>query len=252
MKKVQQEEEERRKVAEAEAAAEDEKKRMRIESGEGSSSGTMTRETDTGLEKRISEWVANLSLGEDEEAESYVTKDEKAALAAELAAMTDPMERREREEEQKLAWKLRMKREKKKRREEVNKMTAEVAKVQECRAEVLAQPDDKAKWDKVLGYLEVLSKAWMEERQASWSQNVALSAMQSGFRDFAREFVTHIEGEVKQLRDNVGKFCEGAIQGAKAVAAAEGEAGPRTGGRRKRTLTTGKPVSTVIFTCNIS
>ncbi|GBG70580.1 hypothetical protein CBR_g6707 [Chara braunii] len=227
MKKVQQEEEERRKVAEAEAAAEEEKERMRIESGEGSSGGTMTRETDTGLEKKISEWVANLSLGEDEEAESYVTKDEKAALAAELAAMTDPMERREREEEQKLAWKLRMKREKKKRREEVNKMTAEVTKVQECRGEVLAQPDDKAKWDKVLGYLEVLSKAWMEERQASWSQDVVLSAMQSGFRDFAREFVTHIGGEVKQLRDNVGKFCEGAIQGAKAVAAVEGEARPR-------------------------
>ncbi|GBG63793.1 hypothetical protein CBR_g39574 [Chara braunii] len=184
-------------------------------------------ETDTELEKKISEWVANLSLGEDEEAESYVTKDEKAALAVELAAMTDPMERREREDEQKLAWKLRMKREKKRRREEVNKMTAAVAKVQECRVEVLAQPDDKAKWDKVLGYLEVLSKAWMEERQASWSQDVALSTMRSGFKDFVREIVTHIGGEVKQLRDNVGKFCEGAIQGAKAAAAVEGEAIPR-------------------------
>ncbi|GBG61336.1 hypothetical protein CBR_g20370 [Chara braunii] len=227
MKRVQQEEEERRKVAEAEAVAEEEKERMRIESGEGSSGGTMKWETDTELEKTISEWVANLSLGEDEEAESYVTKDETAALAAELAAMTDPMERREREDEQKLAWKLRMKREKKRRREEVNKMTAAVAKVQECRAEVLAQPDDKAKWDKVLGYLEVLSKAWMEERQASWSQDVALSAMRSGFRDFAHEIVTHIGGEVKQLRDNVGKFCEGAIQGAKAAAAVEGEARPR-------------------------
>ncbi|GBG64345.1 hypothetical protein CBR_g41546 [Chara braunii] len=148
MKKVQQEEEERRKAAEAEAAAEEEKERMRIGSGEGSSSGTMKWEADPELEKKISEWVANLSLGEDEEAESYVTRDEKAALAAELAAMTDPMERREREDEQKLAWKLRMKREKKRRREEVNKMTAAVAKVQECRAEVLAQPDHKAKWDK--------------------------------------------------------------------------------------------------------
>ncbi|GBG85595.1 hypothetical protein CBR_g40323 [Chara braunii] len=196
MKRVQQEEEERRQAAEAEAAAEEEKERIRIESGEGSSGGTMKWETDTELEKKISEWVANLSLGEDEEVESYVTKDEKAVLAAELAAMTDPMERREREDEQKLAWKLRMKREKKRRREEVNKMTVTVAKVQECRAEVLAQPDDKAKWDKVLG-------------------------------DFAREIVTHIGGEVKQLRDNVGKFCEGAIQGAKAAAAVEGEARPR-------------------------
>ncbi|GBG85735.1 hypothetical protein CBR_g40463 [Chara braunii] len=218
IKRVQQEEEERRKAAEAEVAAEEEKKRMRIESGEGSS-GMMNRGTYVEMEKRISEWVANLSSGEDEEPESHVTQDERDALASELAAMTDPMERREREEEQKLAWKLRMKREKKRRRGEVNKLTAGVTKVQECRKEVLAQPDDKAKWDEVLGYLEVLSTAWMEERQASWSQEVALSAMRSGFRDFARDIVTQIGGEVRQLRDNVGKFCEGAIEGAKAIAA---------------------------------
>ncbi|GBG74004.1 hypothetical protein CBR_g17714 [Chara braunii] len=225
MKRVQQEEEERRKAGEEEAAAEEEKEGKRIEGGEGSS-GTK-RDTDAKMEKRISEWVANLSLGEDEEAESYVTQDERDALASELAAMEDPMERRERDEEQKLAWKLRMKREKKRRREEVNKLTAEVAKVQDCRKEVQAQANDKAKWDKVLGYLEVLSTAWMEKRQASWSQEVALSAMRSGFRDFARDIVTHIGGEVKQLRDNVGKFCEGAIEGAKAIAAVEGKARPR-------------------------
>ncbi|GBG73975.1 hypothetical protein CBR_g17687 [Chara braunii] len=226
MKELEEEMEKKKKAAEEEAAAEEEKERMRIESGEGSKGGTMKRDTNVEIEKKISEWVANLSLREDEEVESYVTQDERDALASELATMTDPMERREREEEQKLAWKLRMKREKKRRREEVSKRTAEVAKVQECRKEVLAQPDDKAKWDKVLGYLEVLSKAWMEERQASWSQDVALSAMRSGFRDFAREIVTHIGGEVRQLRDNLGKFCEGAIEGAKAIAVVEGEARP--------------------------
>ncbi|GBG78695.1 hypothetical protein CBR_g27921 [Chara braunii] len=226
MKEVEEEMKKNEKAAEEEAAAEEQKERMGIESGEGSSGGTMTRETDTGLEKKISEWVANLWLGEEEEAESYATEDERAALASELATMTDPMERREREE-QKLAWKLRKKREKKRRREEVSRMAAEVAKVQACRQEMMAQPTDKAKWDKVLGYLEVLSKAWIEERQASWSQDVALSAMRLGFRDYAREIVIHIGGEVKQLRENVGKFCEGAIQGAKAVAAIEGEARPR-------------------------
>ncbi|GBG79270.1 hypothetical protein CBR_g29421 [Chara braunii] len=220
MKKVQKEEEERRKAVEEEAAAEEEKERMRIESREGSSGTKKDEEAE--MEKKISEWVATLSLGEDEEAESYVPQDKRDALARELMAMEDPMERREREEEQKLEWKLRMKREKK-RREEVNRLTAEVAKVQACRQEVEAQADDKAKWDKVLGYLEVLSAARMEERQASWSQEVALSAMRSGFRDM----VTHVGGEVRRLRDNVGKFCEGAIEGAKAVAAVEGEARPR-------------------------
>ncbi|GBG78489.1 hypothetical protein CBR_g26517 [Chara braunii] len=195
MKRVHKEEEERRKAAEEEAAAEEEKERMRIESREGSS-GTK-RDTDTKMEKKISEWVANLSLGEDEEAESYVPQDERDALARELMAMEDPMERREREEEQKLEWKLRMKREKKRRREEVNRLTAEVAKVQDCRQEVEAQANDKAKWDKALGYLEVLSAAWMEERQASWNQEVALSAMRSGFRDFARDMVIHVGGEVR-------------------------------------------------------
>ncbi|GBG67373.1 hypothetical protein CBR_g509 [Chara braunii] len=168
MKEIEEEMEKKKRVAEEEATTEEEKERMRIESGEGSSSSTMKRDTNADIEKKISEWIANLSLGEDEEAESY-----------------------------------------------------------ECRAEVLAQPDDKAKWDKVLGYVEVLSKAWMEERQASWSQDVALSAMQSGFKDFAREVVTHIRGEVKQLRDNVGKFSEGAIEGAQAIAAVDGEAIPR-------------------------
>ncbi|GBG79286.1 hypothetical protein CBR_g29436 [Chara braunii] len=165
MKELEEEMEKKKKVVEEEAAAEEAateeaKERMRIESREGSS-GTK-RDTDAEMEKRISEWVANLSLGEDDEAESYVTHDEREALANELAAMEDRMERREREEEQKLAWKLRMKREKKRRREEVNKLTAEVAKVQDCRKEVQAQPYDKAKWDKVLGYLEVLSTAWMD------------------------------------------------------------------------------------------
>ncbi|GBG85788.1 hypothetical protein CBR_g40597 [Chara braunii] len=128
MKELEEEMGKKKKAAEEEAAAEEEKERMRIESGEGSSGGMMKRDIDDEIEKKISEWVANLSLGEDEEADSYVTEEERDALASELAAMTDPMERREREEEQKLEWKLRMKREKKRRREEVNKMTAEVAK----------------------------------------------------------------------------------------------------------------------------
>ncbi|GBG78587.1 hypothetical protein CBR_g27812 [Chara braunii] len=188
MKELEEEMEKKKKAAEEEAAAEEEKERM----------------------------------------QSYMTQDEREALANELAAMEDPMELREREEEQKLAWTLRMKREKKRMREEVNKLTVEVAKVQECRKEVLARPNDKAKWDKLLGYLEVLSTAWMEKRQASWSEEVALSAMGSGFRDFAREIVTHIGGEVEQLRDNVGKFCEGAIEGAKAIAVVEGDVGANT------------------------
>ncbi|GBG65837.1 hypothetical protein CBR_g53809 [Chara braunii] len=112
------------------------------------------------LEEEMNEWIANLSLGEDEEAKSYVPQDERDALASELATMEDPLERREREEE-KLEWKLRMKREKKRRRDEVNRLTEEVAKMRDCRQEVQAQTDMSANMDKVLGYLEVLSAAWV-------------------------------------------------------------------------------------------
>ncbi|GBG92903.1 hypothetical protein CBR_g57661 [Chara braunii] len=182
MMRIQQEEEEKRKVVEEKAAEEEEKGRRHIEE-RGESSGTTNE--DAAMEKKISEWIANLSLGEDEEAEFYVPQDERDAL------------------------------------------TAEVAKMKDCRQEVEAQADDSAKWDKVLGYLEVLSAAWMEERQANRAQEVALKAMRSSFRDFAREMVTHVGGEVRRFRDNVGKFCEGAIEGAEVVAVVEGEAKPR-------------------------
>ncbi|GBG59671.1 hypothetical protein CBR_g49936 [Chara braunii] len=224
MKELEEEMEKKKKVAEEEPAAEAEEERKR-RAVKGESSGTANE--DAAVEKKISEWIANLSLGEDEEEEFYVPQDERDALASELAAMEDPLERREREEEKKLEWKLRMKREKKRRRDEVNRLTEDVAKVRDCRQEVQAQPDISAKMDKMLGYLEVLSAAWMEERQANKGQDVALSAMRSGFRDFARDMVTHVGGEVRQLRDSMGKFCEGAIEGAKAIAAVEGEVRPR-------------------------
>ncbi|GBG63599.1 hypothetical protein CBR_g38665 [Chara braunii] len=224
MKELEEEMEKKKKAAEEEAAAEAEEERKHREV-KGDSSGTANE--DTAMEKKISEWIANLSLGEDEEAQFYVPQDEKDALAQELATIEDPLERQEREEEKKLEWKLRMKREKKRRMDEVNRLTAEVSKVKDCRQEVQAQANMSAKMDKMLGYLEVLSAAWMEERQASWGQDVALSAMRSGFRDFARDMVTHVGGKVRRLRDSVGKFCEGAIEGAKAIAAIEGEARPR-------------------------
>ncbi|GBG93019.1 hypothetical protein CBR_g58181 [Chara braunii] len=84
MKKIEEEMEKKKKVAEEEAATEEEKERMRIESREGSS-GTK-RDTDAEMENKISEWVANLSLGEDEEDQMYVPPEEKEAFARALEA----------------------------------------------------------------------------------------------------------------------------------------------------------------------
>ncbi|GBG74392.1 hypothetical protein CBR_g18803 [Chara braunii] len=99
MKKLEEEMEEKKKVVEEEAAAEAEEERKRREI-KGESSGTAKE--DATMEKKISEWIANLSLGEDEEAQFYVPQDERDVLASTLAAIEDPLERQEAEEEKRL------------------------------------------------------------------------------------------------------------------------------------------------------
>ncbi|GBG90224.1 hypothetical protein CBR_g50403 [Chara braunii] len=89
MKKLQQEEEERMKAAvEEEIEEEEEPKeeplRRKGMGGRGESSGT--KEDDPWVRKRISEWVANLSLGEDEEAMLYIPQEEKEAAIGEIEA----------------------------------------------------------------------------------------------------------------------------------------------------------------------
>ncbi|GBG64325.1 hypothetical protein CBR_g41526 [Chara braunii] len=83
------------------------------------------------------------------------------------------------------------------------------------------------KIDKILGYLEVLSEAWLNEHQTNKDQDVTLHAIRSGFRAFSRDVVTHVGTEVKKLKEGVEKFCAGVIEGAKVVAIAEAATRPR-------------------------
>ncbi|GBG85542.1 hypothetical protein CBR_g40180 [Chara braunii] len=88
MMMLEREEEEKRKVVEEEAATEEEEevveepleRRRGEERGEASS----TKGEDAWMEK-ISVWVANLSLGEDEEALLYVAQEEREAFARHIA-----------------------------------------------------------------------------------------------------------------------------------------------------------------------
>ncbi|GBG91930.1 hypothetical protein CBR_g54025 [Chara braunii] len=114
MLKLQQEEEVKRKAAEEEAATEEEEveeepleRRRREERGESSG----TKGEDAWMEKKISKWVANLSLGEDEEALLYVPQEEREPFARELEAMEDPLERQTAEDEETLELKFSMMRE---------------------------------------------------------------------------------------------------------------------------------------------
>ncbi|GBG73904.1 hypothetical protein CBR_g17618 [Chara braunii] len=109
MMRLQKEEEEKRRAVE-EAAAEEEEveevpldRRRREERGESNG----TKGEDAWMEKKISEWVVNLSFGEDEEALMYVPHEEREAFARELEAMADPLDRQTAKDEKKLEWKLR-------------------------------------------------------------------------------------------------------------------------------------------------
>ncbi|GBG79353.1 hypothetical protein CBR_g29501 [Chara braunii] len=208
-----QEEEGKRSVVEEEAAAEEgeveEEPLERRHGGErGETSGTKAE--GKWMEKKISEWVANLSLGEDEEAMPYVPQEEKEAFAMELEAKEDPLECQTMEDEQRLEWKLRLAREKKRRREEANRMAKEVEKIQACRREVQAQEETPAKLDKILGHLEIVSQAWLEEHQANKGQEVTLHSIRTDFREFACDVVTHVRIKVKRLKEGAEKFCAGA------------------------------------------
>ncbi|GBG77832.1 hypothetical protein CBR_g25762 [Chara braunii] len=148
MMMLQGEEEEKRKAAEEEAAAEEEEeeeepRERRRREERGAASGT--KGEDAWMEKKISEWVANLSLGEDEEAQLYVPQEKKEAFARVLEMIEDPLECQTIEDEKKLEWKLRMIREKKRRREEANRVAKEMEKVRACRPEIQAQTEVPAK-----------------------------------------------------------------------------------------------------------
>ncbi|GBG69420.1 hypothetical protein CBR_g4114 [Chara braunii] len=157
----------------------------------------------------------------------YMPEEEREVFARELEVIEDPLERQTTEDEKKLEWKLRMMREKKRRREETNRVAREVERIRPGRQEVQTQAEVLAKLDKILGYLEVLSEAWLEEHQANKGQDVTLHAIRSGFREFARDVVTHVETEVKKLKEGAKKFCVGAIESAKVVATAEAASRPR-------------------------
>ncbi|GBG60215.1 hypothetical protein CBR_g3459 [Chara braunii] len=79
------------------------------------------------MEKKISEWVANLSLGEEEEVAMYIPKDEQEAAMKKWEAEEDVLTRPAMEDEQRMAWKLAVMREKKRRVEAANATMQELA-----------------------------------------------------------------------------------------------------------------------------
>ncbi|GBG63980.1 hypothetical protein CBR_g40223 [Chara braunii] len=135
MERVKKEEEEKMKVVDTEEVEEEKEKQAEAEEippirrsvrEKGESSGT---KGDPWIEKKVTEWVANLSLGETEEAMLYVPLDEQETVIKKIEAEADPLKSQMIVEEKKLEWRLRLIRENKRRMEEAEKVARELEEV---------------------------------------------------------------------------------------------------------------------------
>ncbi|GBG72311.1 hypothetical protein CBR_g11240 [Chara braunii] len=156
--------------------------------------GQYSGNKDDEMEKQISEWVANLSLGEEEEVAMYIPKDDQEAAMKVWAAEGDVIKRQALEDEKRMEWKLAVMREKKRR---VDAATEAAEELEEA-----------------------------EQYDFSRSQHIAVRSIKLGFRDFARELVGAIGTEVGHRLEKTERFCAGAIEGIKAAAPKEEEARP--------------------------
>ncbi|GBG86860.1 hypothetical protein CBR_g42143 [Chara braunii] len=112
-------------VEEEEEEVEETPLERRRAGGRGESSG-MKEDL---MEKKITEWVAGLSLGEDEEALMYVPRDEQEAAVKEWEAEEDPLRRQVLEDEKRMEWKFRLTRERKRRMEAVSQAAIELEEI---------------------------------------------------------------------------------------------------------------------------
>ncbi|GBG67368.1 hypothetical protein CBR_g504 [Chara braunii] len=179
------------------------------------------------MEKRISEWVANLSLGEEEEVVMYVPKDEQEAAMKEWEAEGDVMKRQAMEDEKRMEWKLRMMREKKKRVDAANEAVKDLEEVQKLTLRLTPQVDLQQNVEIIAQSVERLARVQEQQYEFSRSQDMVVRSMRMGLRDFARKLVGAVGAEVNHRLEKTERFCVGAIEGVKAAAPKEEEARPR-------------------------
>ncbi|GBG59838.1 hypothetical protein CBR_g66641 [Chara braunii] len=153
------------------------------------------------MEKKISEWVANLSLGEEEEVAMYIPKDEQEAATKKWEAEEDVLTRRAMEDEQRMAWKLAVMREKKRRVEAANAAMQELAEVAAPKEEEARPrrepvkvkfPDSySGKREENFDNWETNVKTYVHLQQVSPDQQVliAIHALRDEAASFARSLV---------------------------------------------------------------
>ncbi|GBG70781.1 hypothetical protein CBR_g8079 [Chara braunii] len=212
--------EEEEKLKEVEEEEEDEPPLQRRR---GQHSGSKDEE----MEKRISEWVANLSLGEEEEVTMYIPKDEQEAAMKKWEAEEDVLKQQAMEDETRMEWKLAMMREKKRRVEAASAAMQELAEVRTLTTQLTPQVDFQPKVEIIAQSVKRLARVQEQQYEFSRSQDIAVRSMRMGFRDFARELVGAVGAEVNHHLEKTARFCVGAIEGVKVAAPKEGEPRPR-------------------------
>ncbi|GBG86223.1 hypothetical protein CBR_g41128 [Chara braunii] len=215
--RIKKEEEEKLKEVE-----EEENEGPPLERRRGQHSGSKGEE----MEKRISEWVANLSLGEEEEVAMYIPKDDQEAALKKWEAEKDMLKRQAMEDEQRMEWKLAMMREKKRRLEAASEAVKELEEVQKLSLKLTPQVDLERKVEILAQSVEHLAKIQEQQYEFSRSQDIAMRSMRMGFRDFARELIGAVGAEVNHRLKKTERFCVGAIEGVKVAAPKEEEARP--------------------------
>ncbi|GBG69436.1 hypothetical protein CBR_g4130 [Chara braunii] len=221
--RLKKQEEEKLKAMEEEEEVEEEPLERRRREQREESSGTR----DDQLEKKITGWVANLSLGEEEEALMYVPREEQGATMKEWDVEEDPLKRQALEDETRMEWKLRLMRERKRKMEAVSQAAEELEEVKKQRDQMATQVDLLGKMEVMARNIERLTQAQEEQYQFIRSPDIALRSIRLGFREFARELVMQVGSEVKARLENTERYCTGAIEGARLAAPKGEEARPR-------------------------
>ncbi|GBG42147.1 hypothetical protein CBR_g76242 [Chara braunii] len=221
--RLRKEQEEKLKAVEEEEEVEEQPPERRRRGQGGESRGTKEDQ----MEKKITEWVAGLSLGEEEEALMYVPREEQEAVMREWDAEEDPLKRQAIEDEKRMEWKFRLTRERKKRMQVASQAAKELEEVKKQREQMATQVD-------LLGKMEIMTRnierlAQVQEKQYLFvrGQDIALRSIRLGLRDFARELATQVGSKVRARPEGTERYCTGAIEGGRLTAPKEGEARPR-------------------------
>ncbi|GBG90176.1 hypothetical protein CBR_g50270 [Chara braunii] len=158
----------------------------------------------------------------------YIAKDEQEAAMKKWEAEEDVLTRRAMEDEQRMAWKLAVMREKKRRVEAANAAMQELAEVRTAlTTQLTLRVDLQRKVEIIAQSFDRLAQVQEKHYELSRSQEISVRSMRTGLRDFARGLVGAVGSEVSYRLEKTERFCIVAIEGVKVAAPKEEKARPR-------------------------